>query len=463
MRAAHKFIQDVLFKTRIYVLEGGKSMKKRVISVLTVIALIISLGLPAFATGTISSGDVKIVNNYAGTKDTVTVDNSSNTNLLAGEKIKVYKADQTTVLGTSAVAAKNSNNVTEAAISINQVSSDTKGLSGSVYISILSGTNFGTESTKTKVDFDAEPTTTTPAATYLTIKNQASDGSDTITLAGLQSGWTLKAYATDATTASAIGMATVKDSTTTASITMSGSKLGDSAGTVYLTLTEPSANKKHESARQPFSYSAVTKVTFNTTVAVVNSVDSKYKDTITLTGLQAGDKLTAYSSSTDLSAKNTIGTATVPTKGDTTTAAISLPANKFTKNAGNIYVNVKRKGYVTSDIVTVAVPDEAVSTSPLLSNITANNFNGDDNIRDVVTVKGLTSGDTVYVYNSATDATSIALLMKGTVKDKRTSISLATPNKNKDFSATSGKVYVSVKSVNKEESGRTAVDYTAEP
>ncbi len=120
---------------------------------------------------------------------------------------------------------------------------------------------------------------------------------------------------------------------------------------------------------------------------------------------------------------------------------------------GSVYVTIKKEGKLESTRTAQSYTSET-STAPSTSYITVvNNYIGTD---DVITVTGLSEGDEIKVYNASTAGT---LLISGIVEAGQTSVVLNVPQ----LGSTSGIIYVSVTKVNKLESARTQMNYTAEP
>jgi hypothetical protein len=253
----------------------------------------------------------------------------------------------------------------------------------------------------------------------------------------------VKAYKNNLTTSAAFAIspaATLTNNTTTASISVP--QLGSSPGKVFLSVT---SNKMNESQRVPVDYIGEPATQTPVGAVAVNNVDSNYKDTITLTGINPKDILKVYK---DASCTALLGASTVITGA--TSATISLISTILGASSGNVYVTLKSPNLRESDPQTVPYSAEAQVSTPTA--IAVYNYAG---CPDVVTVSGLNSGDTVKVWNSSTKGT---LLKSGVVKTGKSRISLNITQLSKN----SGSIWVSVKSVNMLESDRAKVDYNAE-
>lgn len=458
------------------------------------------------------------ITNNAGTSDIVKV-----TGLSAGYVVKVY--DQLTggvLLGTGTVATYK----TEVSISIDQLGSD----KGIVYIS-ATGTGYKLESDRTKVDYIAEPVSSTPNESNITIINNAGIA-DTIKVIGLSSGDTINIY--DASVGgNIIGSATVASGKTDTTVTIE--QLGTGEGLVYVTLT---GKNKLESDRKEVGYLSETKsaqpeaskitvannagiastvtvtelsgfdivnvyetadktkllgsgtvpeyyteVTFDisqlgstpsyvyVTVTSYGKLESEaakasygakpqtsapvasyitvtnnagVADTVTVTNLKSNDIIKIYS---DPTKNDLLGTATVQNSSSEATISIT----QIGTIAGNIYVSITSVGMLESNRTTVGFTAEKCSTAPVSGNITVTNNAG---MAAIVTVTGLTVNDVVKVYDAAEGGN---LLGSATMSSLKSSVVVDIPQ----LGTSSGFVYVSVKSVGKTESPRTAASYTA--
>lgn len=417
--------------------------KKKMLAV--IMAALFTFSTAAYAAQEVTSSDVTIVNNYGAT-DTVTMVANSGTDLKAGDTVKLYKANGTTVITTTKAAIVNG--TTTAAISKVQVSADATGQAGTVKVQIVRGT--ATPPTPTTINFTAEPQTTALVSGNVTIVNQANDGSDSITVSNVAKGSIVKVYMVNTTTAAAISTMTSTSAAVALKATYSGSKLLDD-GTVYLTVKD---TDKTESAKTPFTYSDATQLTLGSSdVTIENNVDANKQDIITATTSIKGDVLKAYS---DAAATKLIASATAPS--NTTPAAIKLGQGKLASAGGNVYLTLSRKGSTTSTVLTKAYAAEVQTTAPALSDISIYNFG--DGVKDVITVKNVAATDKIAVYTDATTtAAAVKLVLPTAVKAGKQSITIQIP---KALTAAGGDVWVTVKKVNQLESTRTKVTYTAE-
>jgi hypothetical protein len=162
-------------------------------------------------------------------------------------------------------------------------------------------------------------------------------------------------------------------------------------------------------------------------------------DTVTVTGLNASDVIKVYDSATG---GNLLGTATVVT--GQTFATVSV--GNLGTGAGQVYVSVTSTGKTESTRTAAPYGAEQVpSTAPLASNITVTNNN-------LVNVNGLTGGDTVKVYDSATGGN---MLGSYTLAAGETFATVSVGN----LGTGAGQIYVTVTSTGKTESTRTAVSF----
>ena len=162
--------------------------------------------------------NVTIVNNAAGTSDTITVKG-----LTIYDVVNIYSdSSGTTLLGTATVS---SSSAASATISVSQLSA----AAGYIYVSV---TNTDcAESALTKVSYLAEQTTDAPDAGDIVVVNNASGTKDTITVSNMSSGYVVKVYDADG---DPLGQATVSSGSTSATVTVSN--LGSDAGIIYVTV-----------------------------------------------------------------------------------------------------------------------------------------------------------------------------------------------------------------------------------
>jgi trimeric autotransporter adhesin len=399
------------------------------------------------------AGDVTVtnfINTVGSVKDHLVVVGTAVAN---GDVVSVYTAATGgTKLGFATVAAVGGTPTATIDLTTNLPAIVSPSTTGKVYVAVKStGKN---ESDRVAVTYNKEPQTTAVLAGAVTVTN-GYGAHDSAVVTGLQKFDVVKIYKNDgtATTSAALtfGTATVSTVTTSAAVTLTD--LGTKAGSVYVTLTRAGYT---ESARTAVAYSAEAQNADpdqNTNnVKITNNVT--ILPTMYINGLTVGDTVKVYQTTT---------TAAIATKSSVTAAAVlfTIPAKYLTNGAGSLYVTIKSADKVESKMIAMTYAAKAQSTAP--STITVNNWS---DVSDVVTVTGLQAGDTVKVWNSATDSSTTALIVKGTIKSTSTkkSISLNIPNSGtKKLAAAGGTIYVSVTSDNMLESTRTSVVYAAEP
>lgn len=383
----------------------------------------VAVGYAAEAkSGTLTAANVVVANN-AGMSDTIKV-----TGLSANDIINVYDASQITLLGTATVAGYD----TSATVTVSQLGSE----AGTIYISL---TEKGKqESGKLKVDYAAEPQSSLLSASNVVITNNAGI-SDVIKVTGLKGGDVVAVY--DAQTAGTqLGTATVGTYDSYATVTVS--QLGSEAGKVYVSLTQKG---KQESQRVEVNYGAEPKTGTSDASNIIVTNNAGASDIIQINGLTGGDVVNIYSAATGGSL---IATATVGTYD----SYAKITVSQLGSTAGNIYVSVTSKGKNESERTTVAYAAEQKTDAPAASNVTITN---NANLSDVVVVSFLEVGDVVKIYNAATGGT---LMGSGTVPSDSEEVTV----KVTQLGSSSGTAYISVTGINKLESDRTAVVYSAE-
>ena len=371
------------------------------------------------------SENITIVNN-GGTSDTITV-----TGLCANDVVKVYDNNiGGSMLGTAAVASSK----TEVTITVSQLSSS----SGNIYISVSSKGKF--ESTRTEVSFSGESTTDSISSDDITVTNN-SGKSDTVYVVNLTAGDIVKVY-DSATGGKFLGSSTAASSKTDATITIA--QLGTSDGDIYVSITSAS---KLESKRIKVSYAAetISDIIDANNITITNNPAGK-SDIIYVTSLTAGDVIKAYDSATN---GKFLGSATAASSKTDATISIS----QLGTSEGSVYISVISLNKIQSDRIKVDYSAEASSSSVDLQNIVVTN-----NVSpkaDTVEVTNLTSGDIVKVYDKISGG---KLLGSATLADYNTYTSVSITQ----LGTSAGSIYVSITSLNKIESSRIKVDYSAE-
>ncbi|OWR31720.1 hypothetical protein CDO73_04350 [Saccharibacillus sp. O23] len=313
-----------------------------------------------------STDDVTIVNNVGTTSDTVEV-----RGIQAGDIVRVYAADGTTLLGQRTSAG------TDATVPVALGAS-----AGNVRISIeRSGAAEGNLSAL--LPYDAETAPQAPAApasgTVTATNNEgAGDTVQFVDTSALQTNDIVRVYEAGSTTL--LGQATY---TGGASLQIPVT-LTVAQGTVDVTISRGGL----ESSPLAVSYDAETVPPLDTAnISVVNNADGS--GVVTIGGLLAGDTVTLTNAGAPL------GSATATADG-----SITVDVSSGLAAGGGAFDAVRSRGGVDSTSVSVTYDPAPTATDVSLtrSQIT---FNATDATSGVVTVSGLTSGDTVTV----TDAT----------------------------------------------------------
>ncbi|WP_149466284.1 hypothetical protein [Paenibacillus antarcticus] len=371
---------------------------------------------------------IKVTNGGTGDEDTVEV-----TGLVAGDIVNVYDvATGGSVLATATVAEE----ATTATVSKVDF---LKAAGGTAYVAVTRVNKL--ESVRTAKTYVTEPVSAAPVAANITASNNKAGVADTVIVTGLVTGDVVNVYKA-ATGGVAIGTATVAADETSATVTID--QLTATAGSVYVSVK---STDKLESGRTVKAYDAeITVAPVATTIKVTNGGTGD-EDTVEVTGLVAGDIVNVYDVATGGSV---LATATVAEEA--TTATVSKV--DFLKAAGGTaYVAVTRVNKLESVRTAKTYVTEPVSAAPVAANITASNNKA--GVADTVIVTGLVTGDVVNVYKAATGGVAIGT---ATVAADETSATVTIDQ----LTATAGSVYVSVKSTDKLESGRTVKAYDAE-
>ncbi|MCR4436449.1 MAG: hypothetical protein QHH06_11770 [Clostridiales bacterium] len=367
--------------------------------------------------------NIIIVNN-AGTSDTVQV-----TGLSEGDVINVYDAARGgNLLGSGTVTTYGS----DVTITITQLGT----AAGSVYVSVTSKNK--QESDRVKADYPAEPKSGAPSAEAITVVNNAGI-SDTITVTGLFNGDTVKVYDSEKG-GTLLGSGTVATYESTATITIT--QLGTAAGSVYVSVA---GSGKLESDRVKVDYPAEAKSDSLKleNITIVNNAGAP--DAVKVTGISESDVVKVYDSE---KGGNLLGSKTVDTYGSDAVVSIS----QLGSSAGSVYISITRKGKLESDRIKADYSAEAKSSASDVNSVIVTNNAG---IADTVRVTGVSEGDAVNVYDSASGGN---LLGSATVPAGSVEVTVSISQ----LGSSSGYIYVAVKRTGKLESDRTKVCYAEE-
>ncbi|TGE40012.1 hypothetical protein E4K67_03265 [Desulfosporosinus fructosivorans] len=348
----------------------------------------------------ISIGNITTV----GGKASIKVDN-----LPVGAIVKVY--DQSSggkLLGSSTVKTG-----TSATVSLSSLSSN-------VYVSVT------LESVRSEISI-GQSTKLTDLNTV--VKNNAGI-SDTVTVTGVSVGDIVKVY--DALTeGQVLGTATVAKAKDVAVVSIK--QLGTTAGSIYVSLKTLGSTESERSAINYDEELVTDALIIGSSIAVNNAGVS---DTVTVTGLSAGDVVKVYDASTE---GQVLGTATVAKAKDVAVVSIK----QLGPEAGSIYVSLKKVG---ENEATTRLKTDYIA-EPQTYELADHNIDIKNNagVADTVTVTDLTSGDIVKVYDSPAKT---ILLGKATVAKGKTEAVASI----KQLGIASGNVSVTVTSPGERES-----------
>jgi hypothetical protein len=203
----------------------------------------------------------------------------------------------------------------------------------------------------------------------------------------------------------------------------------------------------NESSRTPVTYAPEITASAPSATQIIVFNNYNAADTVTVTGLSAGDIVTVYAS---LKGEVPLATATANAEG---TAAISLDDGLFSPNGGKIYVTVKTADANESARTPVSYPKEAWSEVPKPSQVSVvNNYNDSD----IITVTGLSAGDTVTVYasSSGTEVLGSAVADAEGTAEVTLSDGILSPK--------GGRIFITVKGSEANESKRASINYPKE-
>lgn len=375
-----------------------------------------------------SQSEAPSASNVAATNNVGTSDIIAVSGLNGGDVVTVYDALKAgTQLGTATAGTYE----TSISISITQLGTST----GSIYITVTSKNKL--ESSRTKVDYSAESSTSTLDSDDITVTNNAGS-SDTVQLSGLSNNDTVNVY--DASTGgNLLGSGTVSSGTT---VTISIEQLGTSSGKIYVSLT---GSKKLESGRTEVSYSAedTSSALDADNISITNNVGTS--DMVKVSGISGGDVIKVYDSA---KSGNLLGTSTA----DTYDSSVTVTITQLGSIAGSVYVSVTSKNKLEGDRTQADYTAEAQSSAPSADDITIVNNAG---LSDTVRIDNLSGGETINIYDAAKAGNQLGTGTTGTY-DSSVTVSIT------QLGTTAGSVYVTLTTESKLESSRVKVSYVAE-
>jgi hypothetical protein len=390
--------------------------------------MLVSFSLPqsvAYAEDSVAldNSEVTITNNV-GTNDTIYV-----TGVIGGDLIRVYNAETGgKVIGKATVSSTK----TDAKINISQLGTD----AGCVYISVTSkGMD---ESSRTTVYYDAEPVSYAPLPENVVITNNAGKA-DTIYVCGLAKDDIVKLYTDGTSRGKLLGSATVGANKTEATISIS--QIGANGGSIYVSVTSKGMK---ESDKVEVSFPEENKSENVNPYNVKITNNSGKVDTIYISGLASDDKVQLYNAATG-------GKLIASTKVSSNSTEAKMTISQLGVYGGTIYISVTSTGMAESDRKGIYFPAEGQVDSISSENVTITNNAGKS---DTVYVTSLASGDTVKIYNSASDGRILGSATAAS--DGSATVSIG------QLGTSEGTLYISVASTGMIESSRIGVHYDAE-
>jgi hypothetical protein len=170
-------------------------------------------------TTSLSAGDITVTNNIGGTPDTIVV-----SNLTVGDIVNIYNSNLVGAFPIKSVTATGASET----INVDQLGK----IASNIYVTKTSAGKW--ESPKTIKSYFAEPVSSTPVSTSITLVNNPEGTQDIITINGIAAGDIIKVY-NQYLSATPFCEAT----STGASVSTSVYQLGKSGGIVYITVTSP--------------------------------------------------------------------------------------------------------------------------------------------------------------------------------------------------------------------------------
>jgi hypothetical protein len=365
----------------------------------------------------------------------ITVDNVDGyvlvNGLNSGDTINLYTAAVGgTIVGSGTVAS----GATSTSVSTNVLSST----GGTVYVSVKNANKL--ESQRTAVKYASLPISAPLTLNNISVNNYVQASSDCIIVNGLNSKDVVKVYSS---TCGGTGLNT-KSVYTNGVMEVFTSNLAPAGGNIYVSVIRAG---ELESQRLSVTYGGDVSAPLISSEINVNNSSSNGSGSVSVTGLSGGDIINVYSSA---AGGSTLASGTVSVATGATSVTVNAP---LSPTGGTIYASVTKLGKVESTRIPVKYNSQPVSTTLSSSAVTVNNLIGTSN--DSIAVNGLSSGDIIRVYSSATSGTLIASKVVATGD---TSVTIGTTS----LVATGGTIYVTVTETGKNESARAAVNYSAE-
>lgn len=315
-------------------------------------------------------------------------------------------------------------------------------------LSVLLTTALIVLSTSVPVFADTKSPAKTTTATLIQVNNEIGTTCDSVVVSGLSAGDVVKLYSASVGN-TLLTSATVATGAT--SVKVSTDKLVATGGTIYLTITKSGSTTEGKRVAVKYDSEKVTKPVSKSLVKITNNAGTT-NDTISVSGLVAGDVVKVYSSE-----KSTTVIATATVASDAKSATIKT--NQLKTSGGVLFISVTNVNKTESKKVAVNYISESGTnnkdgkkkTTPL---VTVTNKAG--TTKDTIAVSGLLSGDVVKVYSTADATTAIAT---ATVAAGATSVKITTDK----LLAAGGTIYVGVTSNGSTtESSRITVKYNSE-
>ncbi len=383
-----------------------------------------------------SAGNITVDNNVGVAPDTVIVEG-----LDIDDVVTVYSVKPLAEIGKSGPAAGSSVTVTLNAHGLSKTG-------GTIYVTV---TSLGVgESPKTLKEYRPEDAATAPLLSSVTVFNNF-ETADEVEVRGLTTGDTVNVYSAskDGTLLGSVtaGVDSTVRFTLTGALEPRGSK-------VYVAISKSGIN---ESPRTSVPYtSEITATPTAKTVTVVNNYYTEENgspvpasfDTISVSGVQDGDKISVYRTSSDTEPWAVLNV----TSANLVNGAATVTIDQLGSAGGKISVTVTALKKAESNRATIKVPSEKVTPQLKAANIKVDNNHSQD---DTVTVTGLTAGQIVSVY--LTQASTPA-----TASEPAAGSSLTITIPDGELQQGGGRIYVTVKNTNELESKRTAQSYLSD-
>ncbi len=360
------------------------------------------------------------------------------TTLAVGDQVYVYDAlTGGNELGHSSAIASG----TVANLSIANLLPNTAG--GQVYVAIKNPNKL--ESSRVAFGYGTDKSAV-PVASNFTLFNAASSVADTIDVSSLSVGNTIRIYSSET------GGTLLAEDAVTSGTTLSFSAVDllptSTNGQVYATLE---TSTKSESDRIVLFYDSDQSLPLLSGQVTVTNHKKGVADTIDITSLPEAAVIYVYDGNGD--SANLLATSAAVASGSTSTTISGV--DLLEASGDTFYISVTNDDMGESERIAITYSAEQIATILDPTQVTiVNNKAGQ---ADSITVSGMTTGDTIYVYTSSTATTPTQ-----TVNYASGTTIVISANDLLTAGSDRGTIYLAITNADKSESPKLSCDYLSD-